>query len=36
MVPDDDIVIAVNNLDGLDCPLITAALDELGSDVAPC
>ena len=36
VVPDDDVVIAVNNLDGTDCPLISAALDELGSDVAAC
>jgi CubicO group peptidase (beta-lactamase class C family) len=36
MVPDDDIVIAINNADGNDCPLVTTVLEELGSDLAAC
>ena len=36
VIPEDDVVIAINNLDGNDCPLITAALDQLGSDVTAC
>ena len=36
MIPDEDIVVALNNLDADDCPLVTAALEELDSDVDYC
>lgn len=36
VVPDDDIVIALNSLNGGSCPLFTTVLDELGSDVEFC